>query len=105
MTLLQANHSQLLLGDEDNGEMDRLKNHIDTLLDEQEKKRPSSTQEGMLSSSRWELYLSRYTMEYSYTVYWTELFGSYRNHKMIGPLSIWELFRTLLCLEQTLVLL
>ena len=40
--LVQANHSQLLLPEEDSKEMDRLKNHIDTLLDEQEKKRPAS---------------------------------------------------------------
>ncbi|XP_066917525.1 liprin-beta-1-like isoform X4 [Clytia hemisphaerica] len=36
----KANHSDLLLPDEDNREMDQLKNRIDTLLDEQEKKRP-----------------------------------------------------------------
>jgi len=50
-TLIQANHSQLLLPEDDSKEMDRLKNHIDTLLDEQEKKRPSSSSpDGMFQS-------------------------------------------------------
>ena len=44
--LLQVNHNKLLLDDDRDFEMDRLKNHIDLLIDEQEKRKSSSSNDG-----------------------------------------------------------
>lgn len=46
---VKANHSQLLLADEDTAEMNRLQNHIETMIEEQEKKKLITNTEDSLS--------------------------------------------------------